>query len=101
MREKAWAEACKRSEAYKDQLQRDRLPGSLSSSAIGPKPNSQKKRRISVPTEMASSQVRRIKRRKSGQFTQPLTDEALAQRLQEVRAVRRPAVRVSCGFVEL
>ena len=89
--EKAWGEAVKRSDRYKDQLHRSQMSSSLSASVLGPRPDqsqsqsqSQKKRRISVPLDAASAQVRRIKRRKSNQFVQPLTDDALAQRLQEV-----------------
>ncbi|KAI0739914.1 SAC3/GANP/Nin1/mts3/eIF-3 p25 family-domain-containing protein [Daedaleopsis nitida] len=68
---KAWDAAVRRSDFF-------------STSVLGPNPDqAQKKRRISVPTEAASAQVRRIKRRKSNQFMQPLTDDALAQRLQE------------------
>ena len=82
---KAWVEACKRSEIYKDKVQRGRIPATMSASVMREKPDqSLKKRRISAPTELATSQIRRLKRRKSNQFAQPLTDEALARRLQEV-----------------
>ncbi|TFK81944.1 hypothetical protein K466DRAFT_590907 [Polyporus arcularius HHB13444] len=81
---KAWEGAVSRSKQYKDQLQRSRLGASTSGSAITSQlDQTAKKRRISVPTDMATAQARRRKRRKSNQFVQPLTDEALAQRLQE------------------
>ncbi|KAI0707481.1 SAC3/GANP/Nin1/mts3/eIF-3 p25 family-domain-containing protein [Cerioporus squamosus] len=81
---KEWQGAVSRSKQYKDRLQRSRLGASASASAMTAQlEHSAKKRRISVPTDMATAQARRLKRRKSNQFAQPLTDEALAQRLQE------------------
>ncbi|KAH9938812.1 uncharacterized protein BXZ73DRAFT_89187 [Epithele typhae] len=72
---RAWAGACRRSEAYSVKL---------SASTSGPvrerRPLSamQKRRRESAPIE-----ARRHKRRKSNQFVQPLTDAELAKRLQK------------------
>ncbi|RPD53579.1 hypothetical protein L227DRAFT_581247 [Lentinus tigrinus ALCF2SS1-6] len=76
----AWKKAVDRSQRYKDQLQRSRLGASQNGSKYE---QSAKKRRISLPTDMVAAQARRHKRRKSNQFVQPLTDDALAQRLQE------------------
>lgn len=76
--EHEWEEACKRSEAYKS-----RVSGSttsrLGASESGREQN--KKRRISTAAEV---QEKRAKRRRSKQFEKPLTDEALARRLQQV-----------------
>ncbi|OJT13249.1 SAC3 family protein 1 [Trametes pubescens] len=81
---RAWEEACKRSESYQAEVQRTRL--STSQNGRTPPDKSQmKKRRVSAVTPVDTTQVRRVKRRKSAQFVEPLTDEALAQRLQENR----------------
>ncbi|KAI1784571.1 SAC3/GANP/Nin1/mts3/eIF-3 p25 family-domain-containing protein [Ganoderma leucocontextum] len=77
--EHEWEEACKRSEAYKS-----RVSGSATSH-LGPSESAReqsKKRRISTQAEV---QEKRAKRRRSKQFEKPLTDEALARRLQENR----------------
>ncbi|KAI9068551.1 hypothetical protein FKP32DRAFT_1587585 [Trametes sanguinea] len=85
---KAWEEACKRSESYQAEVQRTRLSTSLNGHSAARDINSVKKRRVSsVHSEPVDSvQVRRVKRRKSAQLAvEPLTDEALARRLQENR----------------
>ena len=79
--EHEWEAACKRSEAYKS-----RVSGTATSRlGLGESAREQnKKRRISTAAEV---QEKRAKRRRSKQFEKPLTDEALARRLQEVRVV--------------
>ena len=79
--EHEWEAACKRSEAYKS-----RVSGTATSRlGLGESAREQnKKRRISTAAEV---QEKRAKRRRSKQFEKPLTDEALARRLQEVRAL--------------
>ena len=79
----AWAEACRRSESYKEQVQRARLASGVNGDRAAAAEQSQKRRRSSVPAD--TPQMRRNKRRKSSQFVQPLTDEALAERLLKVR----------------
>ena len=73
---KAWDEAVRRGDSYKAQVERVRTARSPVQS------QAQKRRRASALAETA--QARRTKRRKSSQFVQPLTDEALAERLQKV-----------------
>ncbi|KAI0667503.1 SAC3/GANP/Nin1/mts3/eIF-3 p25 family-domain-containing protein [Trametes maxima] len=82
---KAWEEACKRSESYQAEVQRTRLSTSLNGRTPPQDSQSPKKRRVSAVQSADAAQVRRVKRRKSAQFAEPLTDEALAQRLQENR----------------
>ncbi|KAI0631801.1 SAC3/GANP/Nin1/mts3/eIF-3 p25 family-domain-containing protein [Trametes polyzona] len=89
---KAWEEACKRSESYQAEVQRTRrLSSSLNGrpadfDADADKMALAKKRRVSSVVPVDTAQVRRVKRRKSAQLAaEPLTDEALAQRLQENR----------------
>nr|VWP01746.1 Global transcription regulator sge1 [Ganoderma boninense] len=77
--EHEWEEACKRSEAYKTRV------SVATPSRLGKGENAReqtKKRRISTAAEV---QEKRAKRRRSKQFEKPLTDEALARRLQENR----------------
>ncbi|PIL32442.1 hypothetical protein GSI_05144 [Ganoderma sinense ZZ0214-1] len=77
--EHEWEEACKRSEAYKNRV------SNTTPSRLGKSENAKeqtKKRRISTAAEV---QEKRAKRRRSKQFEKPLTDEALAKRLQENR----------------
>ncbi|KAI0357231.1 hypothetical protein OH77DRAFT_1422786 [Trametes cingulata] len=81
---KAWEEACKRSESYQAEVQRTRLSTSLNGRPAAEQSQA-KKRRVSAVQPVDSAQIRRVKRRKSAQFSEPLTDEALAQRLQENR----------------
>ncbi|KAI0364876.1 hypothetical protein BV20DRAFT_955385 [Pilatotrama ljubarskyi] len=81
---KAWEEACKRSESYQAEVQRTRLSTSLNGAPVQEQSHA-KKRRVSAVQPVDTVQARRVKRRKSAQFTEPLTDEALAQRLQENR----------------
>ncbi|KAM5541518.1 hypothetical protein V8D89_004708 [Ganoderma adspersum] len=77
--EHEWEEACKRSEAYKTRVS-GTAKGRL---GLGESTREQtKKRRISTAAEV---QEKRAKRRRSKQFEKPLTDEALARRLQENR----------------
>ncbi|EIW53027.1 uncharacterized protein TRAVEDRAFT_155881 [Trametes versicolor FP-101664 SS1] len=81
---RAWEEACKRSESYQAEVQRTRLSTSHNG-RVNPDKAQAKKRRVSAVTPVDTAQVRRVKRRKSAQFAEPLTDEALARRLQENR----------------
>ncbi|KAH9896060.1 SAC3/GANP/Nin1/mts3/eIF-3 p25 family-domain-containing protein [Cubamyces lactineus] len=79
---KAWEEARKRSESYQAEVHRARL--SASQNGRQAEDQSLKKRRVSSVQPVDTVQARRVKRRKSSQFAaEPLTDEALAQRLQE------------------
>ncbi|KAI0327861.1 hypothetical protein GY45DRAFT_1436605 [Cubamyces sp. BRFM 1775] len=81
---KAWEEARKRSESYQAEVHRARL--SASQNGRYAEEQSLKKRRVSSVQPADTVQSRRVKRRKSSQFAaEPLTDEALAQRLQENR----------------
>ncbi|KAI0660057.1 SAC3/GANP/Nin1/mts3/eIF-3 p25 family-domain-containing protein [Cubamyces menziesii] len=81
---KAWEEARKRSESYQAEVHRARL--SASQNGRQAEDQSLKKRRVSSVQPVDTVQARRVKRRKSAQFVaEPLTDEALAQRLQENR----------------
>ncbi|KAI0641637.1 SAC3/GANP/Nin1/mts3/eIF-3 p25 family-domain-containing protein [Trametes meyenii] len=82
---KAWEEACKRSESYQAEVQRTRLSTSVNERMPSQDSQSPKKRRVSAVQPVDAAQVRRVKRRKSAQLAEPLTDEALAQRLQENR----------------
>ncbi|KAI0820885.1 SAC3/GANP/Nin1/mts3/eIF-3 p25 family-domain-containing protein [Trametes gibbosa] len=80
---KAWEDACKRSQSYHNTR--------LSTSANGRPSDGRealqaKKRRVSSVVPIESVQDKRAKRRKSAQLVaEPLTDEALARRLQENR----------------
>ncbi|CAL1701855.1 unnamed protein product [Somion occarium] len=81
----AYAEALRRSEAYKERLQRERLSSSMGSTSGRGRRTSPPKRRMSVDgfTEMIQSM--RKKRRISTESHAPLNDELLAQRLQETQ----------------
>ena len=104
-----WEEAIRRSEAYKGRVRQAELRTSFNGSVVqslglglseheAREPG--KKRRISMPQDAGEAQVRRAKRRRSKQFEKPLTDEALARRLQEVRisparvALRAPELNI-------
>ncbi|KAH9850464.1 SAC3/GANP/Nin1/mts3/eIF-3 p25 family-domain-containing protein [Lenzites betulinus] len=80
---KAWEEACRRSQSY----HHTRLTASVNGRpSEGGQVTPVKKRRVSSVIPVESVQDRRVKRRKSAQFAaEPLTDEALARRLQENR----------------
>ncbi|KAI0764227.1 SAC3/GANP/Nin1/mts3/eIF-3 p25 family-domain-containing protein [Trametes elegans] len=80
---KVWEEACKRSESYQAEVQRTRLSKSLNGQSTPEQ--AAKKRRVSSVQPADTVLARRVKRRKSTQFAEPLSDEALAQRLQQNR----------------
>lgn len=81
-------EAYKRSEEYKERLQRERLDASTSSYSRGSTPP--KRRRMSMDGVAESIQAKRKKRRVSAEPVAPLDDEALAQQFKEVRQATCP-----------
>lgn len=74
----AYAEACARSEVYRERVQHQRLSGSTGNTT----PN--KKRRISLGSSVSSSHGKRTRIRRSGEYRPPQTDETLVKRLKEV-----------------
>ena len=71
----AWIEACRQSDAYRKKIRSQRSSHGLST----------KKRRISTGyVSLESPQKKRARRRVSGDYQPPRTDEALAQRFKEV-----------------
>ncbi|KAL6310278.1 SAC3/GANP/Nin1/mts3/eIF-3 p25 family-domain-containing protein [Sparassis latifolia] len=77
-----WEEAVLRSEAYTAKVRRERLArGQSSPSTNGKEPN--KRRRASGGGSPETSPFKRAKRRVSARFEERLTDDQLAQRLQE------------------
>ncbi|KAI0344374.1 hypothetical protein BDW22DRAFT_1355768 [Trametopsis cervina] len=77
----AWAEACRRSDAYKDKVHQHRLSSSLSS-LPNAQPDASRKRR---PSTVRSPEHPRRKgpRRSTGQYRAPITDDELVKRLKE------------------
>ncbi|TFY70589.1 hypothetical protein EVG20_g2429 [Dentipellis fragilis] len=69
-----WKAACRRSDAYRERVQHERLSKSVSA-------NGKKRRDVSGPVIETPS--RRMRRRISSHYEPPRTDEALAQRLKE------------------
>lgn len=85
----AWDEACRKSEAYSEKVQRHRHSSSVDSSISEMQTVSEvRKRRLSagVSSSSASARVKRSKHRMSTEYKPPLSDEELARRLKEVRA---------------
>lgn len=94
----AWDEACRKSEMYSGKVQRHRHSSSVDSSISERQTVSEvRKRRLSagMSTSSASARVKRSKHRMSTEYKPPLTDEELARRLKEVRAVHPWPVRTS------
>lgn len=84
-----WHEAIKHSDEYKKKLQSQRLNQSRQSSIMRststrPGTPSDKKRRISLNGLDVSPSKKRAKKRVSGEYRAPRTDEQLAKRFKEV-----------------
>lgn len=91
----AYAEALRRSDAYKAKVQRHRLSNSLSAIHDSP-PSEAKKRRMSMTGSPEPGYAKRArKHRVSTEYRQPVSDEELARRLKEVRIPRT----LICGEV--
>lgn len=71
----AWTEACRRSDAYSQKIQRERTSGS---------PTVDKKRRATISGSESSPLRKRARKRISAQYKVPHTDEELARRFKAV-----------------
>ena len=78
-----WLEACKRSQAYSEKVQAERL------SRVSATPPSEKQRKV-VSTEPRIHPKSRVKNRPSTEY-KPQTDEELAKRFEKVRKTVRSA----------
>lgn len=73
---KAWAEACRRSDAYSQKIQRERMSESPSD----------RKRRLVSGVALETPQRKRARKRVSSEYRKPRTDEELARRFKAVCA---------------
>lgn len=87
MEKASWLEACRRSDEYKDKIQRHRLTSSLGSIPGKVQDPPSRKRRLSATASSPSVVPRSRRPRKSApnSFGVPVVDDALVKRLKEVR----------------
>ncbi|KII90394.1 hypothetical protein PLICRDRAFT_136628 [Plicaturopsis crispa FD-325 SS-3] len=73
----AWADACRRSDAYSQKIQRERASASATPSI------DKKRRRVSGILPETPTLRKRVRKRMSSEYQPPRTDEELARRFQE------------------